>query len=79
MAPLLGAPGLMSPTFRRLCRPLRRAPRSVAGGPAREIVTTHSRQCVRLVVGGDVDFGVVKGQDTRVVARTSHLYEKPSI
>ena len=34
-----------------------------------EIVTTHSRASVRLVVEGDVDLAVVTGQERRAASR----------
>ena len=42
-----------------------------------EIVTTHSRAGVRLVVGGDVDLAVVTGQDTPRGLEDRHLFDQP--
>src|SRR5262245_61696199 len=42
-----------------------------------EIVTTHSRAGVRLVVGGEVDLAVVTGQDTPRGLEERHLFDQP--
>ena len=44
-----------------------------------EIVTTHSRQGVRLVAGGDVDLAVVTGQDTPRGLEDQHLFDQPFV
>jgi DNA-binding transcriptional LysR family regulator len=48
--------------------------------PARfEIVTTHSRAGVRLVVAGDVDIAVVTGQETPRGLEDRHLFDQPFV
>src|SRR5262245_66215144 len=42
-----------------------------------EIVTTHSREGVRLVARGDVDLAVVTGQDTPRGLEDRHLFDQP--
>ena len=42
-----------------------------------EIVTTHSREGVRLVAHGDVDLAVVTGQDTPRGLEAAHLFDQP--
>jgi DNA-binding transcriptional LysR family regulator len=42
-----------------------------------EIVTTHSRESVRLVAAGDVDLAVVTGQDTPRGLDDRHLFDQP--
>ena len=42
-----------------------------------EIVTTHSRESVRLVASGDVDLAVVTGQDTPRGLDNRHLFDQP--
>jgi DNA-binding transcriptional LysR family regulator len=42
-----------------------------------EIVTTHSRESVRLVAAGDVDLAVVTGQDTPRGLEDRHLFDQP--
>jgi len=42
-----------------------------------EIVTTHSREGVRLVAHGDVDLAVVTGQDTLQGLEEAHLFDQP--
>jgi DNA-binding transcriptional LysR family regulator len=44
-----------------------------------EIVTTHSREGVRLVAGGDVDLAVVTGQDTPRGLEDRHLFDQPFV
>src|SRR5262249_35693524 len=44
-----------------------------------EIVTTHSREGVRLVAGGDVDLAVVTGQDTPRGLEERHLFDQPFV
>jgi DNA-binding transcriptional LysR family regulator len=44
-----------------------------------EIVTTHSRESVRLVAAGDVDLAVVTGQDTPRGLEDRHLFDQPSV
>jgi DNA-binding transcriptional LysR family regulator len=44
-----------------------------------EIVTTHSRQGVRLVAAGDVDLAVVTGQDTPRGLEDQHLFDQPFV
>jgi DNA-binding transcriptional LysR family regulator len=44
-----------------------------------EIVTTHSREGVRLVAGGDVDLAVVTGQDTPRGLEGRHLFDQPFV
>ena len=44
-----------------------------------EIVTTHSRAGVRLVVGGDVDLAVVTGQETPRGLEDRHLFDQPFV
>src|SRR5215510_5465320 len=61
--------GLLAPVFRDL---LDEDP------PARfEIVTTHSRAGVRLVVAGEVDLAVVTGQETPRGLEERHLFDQP--
>jgi DNA-binding transcriptional LysR family regulator len=42
-----------------------------------ELVTTHSREGVRLVARGDVDLAVVTGQDTPRGLEDRHLFDQP--
>jgi DNA-binding transcriptional LysR family regulator len=42
-----------------------------------EIVTTHSREGVRLVARGDIDLAVVTGQDTPRGLEDRHLFDQP--
>jgi DNA-binding transcriptional LysR family regulator len=42
-----------------------------------EIVTTHSRESVRLVTAGDVDLAVVTGQETPRGLEDRHLFDQP--
>ena len=44
-----------------------------------EIVTTHSRAGVRLVVAGDVDLAIVTGQETPRGLEDRHLFDQPFI
>jgi DNA-binding transcriptional LysR family regulator len=44
-----------------------------------EIVTTHSRASVRLVVDGDVDLAVVTGQETPRGLEDRHLFDQPFV
>src|SRR5215813_4257592 len=44
-----------------------------------EIVTTHSRAGVRLVVEGDVDLAVVTGQETPRGLEDQHLFDQPFV
>src|SRR6266404_7074204 len=44
-----------------------------------EIVTTHSRAGVRLVVDGDVDLAVVTGQETPRGLEERHLFDQPFV
>jgi DNA-binding transcriptional LysR family regulator len=44
-----------------------------------EIVTTHSRAGVRLVVSGDVDLAVVTGQETPRGLEEQHLFDQPFV
>jgi DNA-binding transcriptional LysR family regulator len=44
-----------------------------------EIVTTHSREGVRLVAGGDVDLAVVTGQDAPRGLEDRHLFDQPFV
>ncbi len=44
-----------------------------------EIVTTHSRAGVRLVVTGDVDLAVVTGQETPRGLEDRHLFDQPFV
>ena len=44
-----------------------------------EIVTTHSREGVRLVAGGEVDFAVVTGQETPRGLEDRHLFDQPFV
>jgi DNA-binding transcriptional LysR family regulator len=44
-----------------------------------EIVTTHSRAGVRLVVDGDVDLAVVTGQETPRGLEDRHLFDQPFV
>ncbi len=44
-----------------------------------EIVTTHSREAVRLVAAGDVDIAVVTGQDTPRGLEDRHLFDQPFV
>src|SRR5215468_3880448 len=61
--------GLLAPVFRDL---LDEDP------PARfEIVTTHSRAGVRLVVAGEVDLAVVTGQEIPRGLEDRHLFDQP--
>src|SRR5207247_2179188 len=61
--------GLLAPVLRDLLD---------AEPPVRfEIVTTHSREGVRLVAGGDVDLAVVTGQETPRGLEDRHLFDQP--
>src|SRR5882724_5268664 len=61
--------GLLAPVLRDLLE---------AEPPVRfEIITTHSRAAIRLVVGGDVDLAVVTGQETPRGLEERHLFEQP--
>jgi len=42
-----------------------------------EIVTTHSRAGVRLVVAGEVDLAIVTGLDTPRALEDRHLFDQP--
>jgi DNA-binding transcriptional LysR family regulator len=44
-----------------------------------ELVTTHSRAGVRLVVDGDVDLAVVTGQETPRGIEERHLFDQPFV
>jgi DNA-binding transcriptional LysR family regulator len=44
-----------------------------------EIVTTHSRESVRLVARGDIDLAVVTGQDTPRGLEDRHLFDQPFV
>jgi len=44
-----------------------------------EIITTHSRAGVRLVVGGDVDLAVVTGQEIPRGLEDQHLFDQPFV
>jgi DNA-binding transcriptional LysR family regulator len=44
-----------------------------------ELVTTHSRAGVRLVVDGDVDLAVVTGQETPRGLEERHLFDQPFV
>src|SRR5437667_8982914 len=44
-----------------------------------ELVTTHSRAGVRLVVDGDVDLAVVTGQETPGGLESRHLFDQPFV
>jgi DNA-binding transcriptional LysR family regulator len=44
-----------------------------------EIVTTHSRAGVRLVVAGDVDLAIVTGQETPRGLEDRHLFDQPFV
>ncbi len=44
-----------------------------------ELVTTHSRAGVRLVVEGDVDLAVVTGQETPRGLEDRHLFDQPFV
>ena len=44
-----------------------------------EIVTTHSREGVRLVARGDIDLAVVTGQDTPRGLEERHLFDQPFV
>jgi len=44
-----------------------------------EIVTTHSREGVRLVARGDIDLAVVTGQDTPRGLEDRHLFDQPFV
>src|SRR5207245_1712550 len=61
--------GLLAPVLRDLLD---------AEPPVRfEIVTTHSREGVRLVASGDVDLAVVTGQETPRGLEDRHLFDQP--
>src|SRR5215467_12743385 len=63
--------GLLAPVLRDLLD---------AEPPVRfEIVTTHSREGVRLVASGDVDLAVVTGQDTPRGLESRHLFDQPFV
>jgi DNA-binding transcriptional LysR family regulator len=63
--------GLLAPVLRDLLD---------ADPPVRfEIVTTHSRAGVRLVVAGDVDLAIVTGQETPRGLEDRHLFDQPFV
>jgi DNA-binding transcriptional LysR family regulator len=63
--------GLLAPVLRDLLE---------AEPPVRfEIVTTHSRAGVRLVVAGDVDLAVVTGQELPRGLEERHLFDQPFV